>query len=282
MLTDDRFRKRDGIKFDDGATLSLSIADMASGLDERYRYACVAVAAQVLSVTDEFLLLSSQTAQAEISTGLALTAFYESHFGQAQGPLLVSLIRLSMLLLSALDPFGDAFHHNLFRLRRYLQWCVILSHQLKVMKGNSSIQLATVVTVDRIFVSAVYLLYMVSGKCSAIPWLPDEADHFRNQRQKVLVVGRALRGSILTVFKEKHDLLMLKLPRGAYDSMNAAFGKWLPTAKKKVFGLFVPQAGTVESSGPIDTEESIRSFLRHASTWSRKFCAFIVSLLHCG
>lgn len=132
LLTEVRFRKLDGIKFDDGAALSLSIADMASGLEERHRYASVAVAAQVLSVTDEFLLLSSQTAQAEISKGLALTACYESHFGQAQGPLLVSLIRLSLLLLSALNPCDDAFNRNLFRLRRYFYWCVILSYQLKV------------------------------------------------------------------------------------------------------------------------------------------------------
>jgi hypothetical protein len=264
LMVEERFRKCNGLEFDEDAPLSLSIAVMAAGNKKCCNYETIMVASQALLVTDSFFALHSSTSSVEVSTALAFTSSYDSRLCVSQGSLISSIVRLSFILLVTLDPYNVMFGPNLFRLRLYLRWCSILSNQSSDTQQN---------LLSRIFVSSVYLLYIASQKCAALLQGGGAVLGKGNHRQILLLNGEKLRGILSEIFKDKNELLMGQLPKAAFESMKSMFGHNSARSKKHAILQLFPKT----NQASVNAECAILSFMHHASLWSQTFCSFHVS-----
>jgi hypothetical protein len=89
------------------------------------RLASVTLAAQLLSLLDAFIFPSNSKKLGK-SYGMTLVRATESRLGQSQGPLLASLVRLSVLLISHLEPCSLRFLHACGRLRTFCRWLLAM------------------------------------------------------------------------------------------------------------------------------------------------------------
>jgi hypothetical protein len=260
LILGDRFRKCNGIQFDEDTPLSLSVT---VDNKESFLHETVALTSQVLLVTDIFFAMHSSKSSIEGSTGLI--GCLESRLGISQGPLISSILRLSLLLLIVLDPYNDMFGPNLLRLSFYLRWCSFASSQSKDHQDQS---------LSKILVSSVYILYIASQKCFTV--LQEVVAVFSqgNHRQIILLNGDRIRGILLEIFQCYNEFLMAQLPKAAYDSMKAMFQNGTIRMKKHAILQLIPR----KYPSVVSTEDAVLSFLYEASLWSRTHCSFHVSI----
>lgn len=173
--------------------------DNKRSLRDRNRYVSVVLASQTLTLLDAFIfpdnLDSSTSTQLH---GLALVRSSEPRLGQSQGPLLASLVRLSLVLLHFLEPCSVRFLQACSRLRCFVHWALEIIHESVALGGYSVAFHELTAPFDRIILMIVLHCHRALSRCSSLlveiessPWdkyFPDIDTRQKSQRRCVLIL----------------------------------------------------------------------------------------------
>lgn len=245
-----------------------------STLRERiiFRRMCVTIAAQLLSLLDVFVFPDSLDASLPASQlhGLALVRSTETRIGTAQGPLLASGIRLSLLLLCQLEPCSVKFLQCSSRLRCFLHWSLELVRESEALEGYSSAFNVLTAPTDRLILAVVLQCHRALGRCgallteiesSSVDKYFDSKDSQKKYYRRLLRVVLELRDIILTSYKGRNEVLRTSLSPESFEALQSC--------------LEVPSLSTEEpaSSSPgkaaSPKETMVRTLL--SSSWITRF-----------
>lgn len=137
---------------------------------DRYRYPCVVLVSQVLTLIDAFIFPDHlDTAQSDSQLhGLTLVRSTEPRLGQSQGTLLASLIRLSLVLLSYLEPSSVKFLQACSRLRCFLHWALEIVRESVALGGYSQAFNELTAPLDRMVLAVVLHCHRALSRCSTV------------------------------------------------------------------------------------------------------------------
>lgn len=130
----------------------------------------VHVAAQLLSLLDVFIFPDDSSLDLKSSQlqGLALVRGTEKQSGNAQGPLLASLIRDSLLLLCRVDPSSVKMLQCCSRLRCFLHYSLELVRESDAMERYSGAFNQIALPFDRLLLSTFIRSHFVLQKCAKL------------------------------------------------------------------------------------------------------------------
>jgi len=146
----------------------------------------------VISINLQFIFpdnLDSAQAASQLH-GLSLVRSTEPRLGQSQGALLVSLVRLSLILLAYLEPSSVRFLQACSRLRCLLHWSLEIIRESVTLGGYSVAFYELTAPLDRMVLAVVLHCHRALSRCSAVlaelessPW--DKYFSDLESRQKV-------------------------------------------------------------------------------------------------
>ena len=142
----------------------------ARSLRDRNRYVSVVLASQALTLLDAFIFpdnLDSSTSATQLH-GLALVRSSEPRLGKSQGPLLASLVRLSLILLHFLEPCSVRFLQACSRLRCFLHWALEIIRESVALGGYSLAFHELTAPFDRIILTVVLHCHRALSRCSSL------------------------------------------------------------------------------------------------------------------
>jgi hypothetical protein len=213
--------------------LSLSNgSDNNNSEQETNRRLCAALASSILQILDFFMFphQSSDTALpvAQLD-GLALVRFSEARLGLSQGPLISCAIRLSILLLSSLEPCSVSFLQCASRLKTLCCWALELIRESNLSDGNSpSFHKDGVEHIDRILLAVVLHCHRALGRSAALLSEIESASfekYFASREtqkkyyRRLLRVALELRDVVATSFRGRNELLQATLSTEAFVSL---------------------------------------------------------------
>lgn len=201
------------------------------GLEKRVnRRICVNLAAQALSLLDVFIFPDSLDVALPASQlhGLALVRNTESRIGGAQGPLLASLVRLSLLLLNQLEPCSVSLLQCSSRLRCFLHWILELIRESEALEGYSTafnkltapfdrLILAIVLQCHQTFRRSQCLLSQLETASSEIEF--GDKDARKKLYRRLLRVCLEMRELLVTVVDQRNDVLRACLSSEAFEAL---------------------------------------------------------------
>jgi hypothetical protein len=235
-----------------------------------FRRFCVTMAAQLLSLLDVFIFPDSLDASLPASQlhGLALVRSTETRIGGAQGPLLTSLIRLSLLLLCHLEPCSVKLLQCSSRLRCFLHWVLELIRESEALEGYSAAFNKLTAPFDRLILSIVLQCHRTLGRCgsllSEIESTPFETYFQSKEAQKksyrrLLRVALELRDILVTIYERRSEVLRTSLSVTAFGAFESCLEAPPPPASD----------GGYPSKSPSPKEVLVRTLL--LSEWVTKF-----------
>ena len=132
---------------------------------------CVHIAAQMLSLLDVFIF--PEDSSLDLSTtsqlhGLALVRGTETQIGTAQGPFLVSLMRVSLLLLNRLEPCSVKMLQCCGRLRCFAHYSLELVRESEAMERYSMTFNKIALPFDRLLLSSFVRSHFALQKCNKL------------------------------------------------------------------------------------------------------------------
>lgn len=139
-------------------------------IQDRHRYVSVVLASQVLTLLDAFIFpdnLDSSTSATQLH-GLSLVRSSEPRLGQSQGPLLASLVRLSLILLHFLEPCSVRFLQACSRLRCFLHWALEIIRESVALGGYSVAFHDLTAPFDRVVLVIVLHCHRALSRCSTL------------------------------------------------------------------------------------------------------------------
>ena len=236
-----------------------------------YRIMCVTLAAQMLALLDAFIFPDSLDTSLPASQlhGLALVRSNEPRLGLAQGPLLLSLIRLSLVLLSYLEPSSVKFLQCCGRLRCLLHWLLELIRE-SIATGGFSVAFSEMTApLDRLVLAIVLQCHRALKKCSNVlieieislpqKYFANEEIRSKNYR-RLFRSAFELREIVLAAFRGRNEVLRVALSLQAYEALHSAFEELVcAMAPLSDFSL----------ASRSQKESSIRTFL--TSSWVQEF-----------
>ena len=130
----------------------------------------VQIAAQILSLVDIFIFPEDASLDIKSSQmqGLSLVRGTEKHIGSAQGPLLVSLIRDSLLLLCKLEPCSVKMLQCCSRLRCFVHYSLELVRETDAMERYSGAFNKIALPFDRLLLSSFIRCHFALQKCAKL------------------------------------------------------------------------------------------------------------------
>lgn len=277
-----------GIRLRDGILLGVKATDILKGFkkfesgvsyDEQirlqqrsgYRIMCVTLAAQMLALLDAFIFPDSLDTSLPASQlhGLALVRSNEPRLGLAQGPLLLSLIRLSLVLLSYLEPSSVKFLQCCGRLRCLLHWLLELIRE-SIAGGGFSVAFSELTSpLDRLVLVIVLQCHRALKKCSNVLIeieVSSPQKYFANEEMKSKNYRRLFRSAfelreiVLAAFRGRNEVLRVALSLQAYEALHSSFEELVcAMAPLSDFSL----------ASRSQKESSLRIFL--TSSWVQEF-----------
>lgn len=171
-----------GIRLQSGLLPGMTAEDAAVGstffnaqantsISQSYRRNCVNLSSSLLCLLDAFIFppeaLDPEDQESQLF-GLTLVRSTEPRLGQAQGPLLASLIRLSLVLLSHLEPSSVLFLQCCSRLKCLFSWTLELIRESVASVGGYSIAFSDrSAKLDRLVLAIVLQSHRALSRCSA-------------------------------------------------------------------------------------------------------------------
>lgn len=228
---------------------------------DRYRNTSVRLASQTLALLDAFIFPDSLDASLPVSQlhGLALVRSNEGRLGTSQGPILASLIRLSLVLLSNLEPSSVKFLQCCSRLRCFLHWALELIRESVALAGYSAAFHDLTAPLDRLLLAVVLLCHRAIARCSAVlsdfesdvasNIFHDEESRKKNER-RLLRVSFELREIVATAYRGRNEVLRAALSKSTFEALQISLEHKL---------------GTDEQERVVSKEAVIRAFLH--SEW---------------
>lgn len=197
---------------------------------ERYRYVCVVLASQLLTLLDAFIFpdnLDSAKAASQLH-GLALVRSTEPRLGQSQGPLLASLVRLSLVLLAYLEPSSVRFLQACSRLRCFLHWTLEIIRESVALGGYSVAFHELNAPLDRLVLAIVLQCHRALARCSVVlvemessPWdkyFSDMETRQKNHRRLFRAILE-LREIVLAAYRGRNEVLRAALSLQAHEAL---------------------------------------------------------------
>lgn len=191
---------------------------------------CLSLSEQLLSLLDVFIFPDSLDASLPASQlhGLALVRSTETRIGSAQGPLLTSLVRLSLLLLGQLEPCSVKILQCSSRLRCFLHWIFELIREAESLEGYSAAFNKLTAPFDRMILAILLQCHRTLGRCSAllneVESLPfdqyfDSKDAQRKSHRRLLRVGLELRDILVAIIERRSEVLKASLSIEAFEAL---------------------------------------------------------------
>ena len=235
---------------------------------DRYRYVCVVLASQVLTLLDAFIFPDNlDAAKAALSQlhGLALVRSTEPRLGQSQGTLLASLVRLSLVLLAYLEPSSVKFLQACSRLRCFLHWVLEILRESVALGGYSQAFHELTAPLDRMVLAIVLQCHRALSRCSAVlvemessPWqkyFPDVESRQKGQRRLFRAVLE-LREIVLAAYRGRNEVLRAALSPSAHEALSRGL-------EEVAGGSGSTKAGGATADPSPSKEASLRAFLEN-------------------
>ena len=143
-----------------------------TSISRSYRRNCVNLSSSLLCLLDAFIFppeaLDSEDQESQLF-GLTLVRSTEPRLGQAQGPLLLGLGRLSLVLLSHLEPSSVLFLQCCSRLKCLFSWTLeLIRESVASVGGYSSAFSDKSGKLDRLVLAVVLQSHRALSRCSAV------------------------------------------------------------------------------------------------------------------
>jgi hypothetical protein len=234
-----------------------------------FRSVCVTLSAQILSLLDIFVFPDSLDASSPASQlhGLALVRSTETRIGSSQGPLLNSLIRLSLLLLGHLEPCSVKLLQCSSRLRCFLHWILDLIRESEALEGYSAAFNKITAPFDRLVLAIILQCHRTIGRSGSLlseiestPFATyfESKEAQKKSYRRLLRVALELRDILVTVFDRRNEVLRASLSEQAYECLEMS--------------LAVPPSPPSEPGSPVKSSQKevlVRSLI--GSDWVTKF-----------
>jgi Beige/BEACH domain/PH domain associated with Beige/BEACH/WD domain, G-beta repeat len=214
----------------------LTTEDARVGLElEIDRRVGVNLAAQVLALLDVFIFPDSLDATLPVSQlhGLALVRNTESRVGGGQGPLLASLVRLSLVLLNQLEPCSVSLLQCSSRLRCFLHWIFEMIRETEALDGYSATFNKLTAPFDRLVLCIIVQCREVLRRGNALQ-AEIEAQSAtldvagRESRKKsyrrLLRVSLEMREILVTILEQRSDLLRASFSESSFEALKLVLG----------------------------------------------------------
>jgi hypothetical protein len=230
------------------------------GDEELHNRVCVRIAAQTLSLLDAFIFPDSLDASLPISQlhGLALVRSSETRLGSSQGPVLASMIRLSLVLLCILEPSSVKFLQCCSRLRCFLHWTLELIRESVALAGYSAAFHDLTAPLDRLVLAIVIHCHRALARCASVlfeiesmsstEYFQDEDMKKKNDR-RLLRVTFELREIVVTAYRGRNEVLRTALSASAFEALKNSLerrtsaeeqiGQRKPTSKEGIVREFL-------------------------------------------
>jgi hypothetical protein len=231
-----------------------------------YRHICVHLSAQILSLIEAFILPKCLDARLPIFQrhGLGLVRTNEARLGSSQGPVLASLIRLSLVMICNLEPNSKTFLQCCWRLRCFLQWALDLIKESVALAGFSAAFHDLTAPLDRLLLAIVLHSHSALSICSTLlsnmenpsaEGVDDESTKIKSTR-RLIQVCFVLRELVVTAFRGRNEVLRAALSHDVFQALQESLEH---TAERPL----------QQQSLPISEEIVVREFL--ASVWVSKY-----------
>lgn len=195
-----------------------------------HRRICLSLSEQLLSLLDVFIFPDSLDASLPASQlhGLALVRSTETRIGSSQGPLLTSLIRLSLLLLGQLEPCSVKLLQCSSRLRCFLHWIFELIREAESLEGYSAAFNKLTAPFDRMILATLLQCHRTLGRCGALlreiesaPFEKnfDSKDSQRKSHRRLLRVSLELRDILVAIVERRSEVLKASLSTEAFEAI---------------------------------------------------------------
>lgn len=232
-----------------------------------YRQTCVSLSAQMLSLLDSFIFPASLDASLPASQlhGLALVRSTEPRLGVSQGPILASLVRLSLVLMCHLEPSSVKFLQCCSRLRCLLHWMLELVRESVSLAGYSTAFNELTAPLDRLLLAIVIQCHRSLARCSAVLAELEASDYtvyFESEESKKKNYKRTLRAAlelreiVLAAFRGRNEVLRASLTERAFDSLQSGLETTPSGSKETVIRSFLKNEW-VTNFQDVDLRENI-------------------------
>jgi hypothetical protein len=221
------------------------------------------VVEQLFTILDIFIFPATVSSQLH---GLALVRSAETRGGNAQGPLLASLIRASLFLLSHLDPSSIQVLQCCSRLLCLCHYSLELLRESQALEGYTSGFANVTAPLDHVLMAVVVHVHSMLQKCALVlhsiesetldSVFPDK-DSRKKRHRRLFKVCLELREILATLSERRSALLQDLMNREAY------------TAFRSIMESKTETSQLVDTRTSSDKEWMVRSLL--ASEWISKF-----------
>jgi WD40 repeat protein len=194
-----------------------------------YRMICTTLSCQILDLLDPFIFFHSTgvLSSSPQQQGFALVQSIEPRFGLSQGPLIFSLVRLSLVALSHLEPSSSKFLRSCNMLRCFLRWCLDMV-QNSSPTATKAFDEDTALN-DRVIVCIILQCHRSLSKCFSVLneiellegnhiQVSERPRHLRRLYSAVSVLG----GIICDVYEARKNLLLEVLTKEAYSALESS------------------------------------------------------------
>lgn len=206
-----------------------------TSISRSYRRNCVNLSSSLLCLLDAFIFppeaLDSEDQESQLF-GLTLVRSTEPRLGQAQGPLLLGLGRLSLVLLSHLEPSSVLFLQCCSRLKCLFSWTLeLIRESVASVGGYSSAFSDKSGKLDRLVLAVVLQSHRALSRCSAVlveiestsyrKYFASEDSKSRNLK-RLLRSTQELRETVHLAFSQRNDVCRSGLSLEAYESLQTS------------------------------------------------------------
>lgn len=209
--------------------VGLSSRELNRDVDRRL---CVTLVAQILVLLDAFIFPDTLETSMPTSQlhGLALVRHSEARLGSSQGPLILSAMRLSFLLLAVLEPCSVKFLQCASRLRCLIGWSLELIRESST-DGPTSAFHPSIAHIDRLLLAAVLHCHRALGRSAAVLSEIDSSPYDKyfycretqkKHQRRLLRAALELRDIVSTTFRGRNDLLMASLSCEAFEALRTS------------------------------------------------------------
>lgn len=232
-----------------------------------YRRICTTLCSQILELLDPYVFpdQADVTVQSSQHQGVALIRSIDTRLGNVQGPLVNSLVRLSLVLLNHLEPSSVKFLKSCSMLRCFLHWSMDIIRETSTQ--NEVFQQETD-SIDRIMVCIVLQCHRSLSKCSTVlSELESSPEKYFSRTEQTRQLRRLFRAVeilgdiVLDVYKGRNSVLLEAFSHDAYKALE------LSIATKDEW------AHSLDDLNGLNTQDARRAGIREflSADWVKRF-----------
>lgn len=197
-----------------------------------FRRICVTLGDQILSLLDAFIFPDSLIVNQSKSQlpGLSLVRSTETRMGSAQGPLLASFIRLSLILLCYLEPSSVKLLQCSSRLRCFIHWVLELIAEREAQEGITPVFHNSTTPFDHLLLATIVQCHRTLGRCGVLMREIENSSHEthfsskesqRKHYRRLLRVAAEIRDTMVAIYERRVDVLRVALAADAFQDLKS-------------------------------------------------------------